>query len=251
MGWVCGRGGAACCAPAWRGLARKEPCIRQTRLTWGDHPVLQSAPSIEVPAVKEDAENENLHPGHLSIRLQGYDYSAAGFYFVTICTYEKKCILGAFHEGHLELAALGKAARECWLAIPQHFARVHLNDFVIMPNHLHGIIEIAPVGAQHAAPQLGADPHERHPAAPQLGADPHERHPAFVKPGSLGAIIRSYKAAVTRKARRELAWHGEVWQRNYFERVLRDGKEIADASRYIAENPMMWELDQENLSTKR
>jgi putative transposase len=56
---------------------------------------------------------------------------------------------------------------------------------------------------------------------------------------------------VTRKARRELAWHGEVWQRNYFERVLRDGKEIADASRYIAENPMMWELDQENPSRKK
>jgi putative transposase len=120
--------------------------------------------------VEEDTENEKLHPGHHSIRLKEYDYSAAGFYFVTICTCEKKCILGAFHEGHIELAALGKAARECWLAIPQHFARAHLNEFVIMPNHLHGIVEIVAVGAQHAAPQLGADSHERNPAFVKRGA---------------------------------------------------------------------------------
>jgi putative transposase len=185
-----------------------------------------------VVAVEKDAEREKLHPGHHSIRLQKYDYSAAGFYFVTICTSERKCILGTFHAGHIELSELGEAARECWVAIPRHFARTNLHEFVIMPNHLHGIVEIVVVGAQHAAPLLATDS--------------HERNPAFVKPGSLGAIVRSYKAAVTRQMRRELGWHGEVWQRNYFERVLRDGKEIADASRYIAENPKMWELDEEN-----
>jgi len=182
-------------------------------------------------------EREKLHPGHHSIRLQEYDYSAPGFYFVTICTSERKCILGAFHEGHIKLNDLGETIRECWLAIPRHFAKVNLHEFVIMPNHLHGIVEIVAVGAQHAAPLLGTNS--------------NARNPAFVKPGSLGAIIRSYKAAVARQARRELGWHGEVWQRNYFERVLRDGKEIAEAGRYIAENPMMWELDLENPVKRR
>jgi putative transposase len=177
-------------------------------------------------------EGEKLHPGHHSIRLKEYDYSAAGFYFVTICASERKCVLGAFHEGQIELSVLGETVRECWLAIPLHFAKVKLHEFVIMPNHLHGIVEIVAVGAQHAAPLLGKDS--------------DVRNPAFVKHGSLGATVRSFKAAVTRKARRELGWNGDVWQRNYFERVLRHGKEIADAGRYIAENPMMWELDQEN-----
>ena len=182
--------------------------------------------------MEEHAEREKLHPGHHSIRLKEYDYSAAGFYFVTICASERKCVLGAFHEGHIKLSVLGETVRECWLAIPRHFAKVNLHEFVIMPNHLHGIVEIVAVGAQHAAPLLGKDS--------------EVRNPAFVKHGSLGATVRSFKAAVTRKARRELGWNGEVWQRNYFERMLRDGKEIADAGRYIAENPAMWELDQEN-----
>jgi putative transposase len=185
-----------------------------------------------VLAVEKRGEVEKLHPGHHSIRPKEHDYSTAGFYFVTICASERKCIFGSFNEGHIELTALGKAARECWLVIPRHFAKVKLHEFVIMPSHLHAIVEIVVVGAQHPAPQLGTDS--------------DERNLPLVKPGSLGTIIRSYKAAVTRQARRELGWHGDIWQRNYFERLLRDGKEIADAERYIAENPMMWELDQES-----
>jgi putative transposase len=138
-------------------------------------------------------EGEKLHPGHHSIRLKEYDYSAAGFYFVTICASERKCVLGAFHEGQIELSVLGETVRECWLAIPLHFAKVKLHEFVIMPNHLHGIVEIVAVGAQHAAPLLGKDS--------------DVRNPAFVKHGSLGATVRSFKAAVTRKARRELGWN--------------------------------------------
>src|SRR6266404_159809 len=182
--------------------------------------------------MEEQVAREKLHPGHHSIRVKEYDYSAAGFYFVTICASERKCILGSYQEGHLELSGLGGIAQECWLAIPRHFATARVHEFVIMPNHLHGIVEIVAVGAQHAAPLLGKDS--------------DVRNLAFVKHGSLGATVRSFKAAVTRKARRELGWNGDVWQRNYSERVLRDGKEIADAGRYIAENPMMWELDQEN-----
>jgi putative transposase len=127
-------------------------------------------------------ENERLHPGHRSIRLKERDYSAAGFYFVTICASERKCVLGAFHNGYIELSKLGKAARECWLAIPRHFARVRPHEFVIMPNHVHGIVEIVAVGAQHAAPQLGTNS--------------WERNPAFVKPESLGAIVRPCKAVM-------------------------------------------------------
>jgi putative transposase len=183
-----------------------------------------------------ELDDQTLHAGHHSIRLNKYDYSAPGFCFVTICAHGKKCVLGTFHEGRIGLSELGKIVRDCWADIPRHFPRVKLHGFVIMPNHLHGIVEIVAVGAQHAAPLLGK--------TSDIGVRPH------VKAGSLGAIVRSFKAAVTRLARGEFGGNGDIWQRNYFERVLRDGQEISDAGRYIAENPRMWELDRENPQKK-
>jgi putative transposase len=181
---------------------------------------------------------EKLHPGHRSIRLKGRDYSAAGLYFVTICTHERKCIFGGFAGGVLEFSPLGRIVRESRVAIPEHFVLTNLHGFVIMPNHLHGLVEIVrQAGAQRAAPLQGTA------ASDSWGPG--------VRPGSLAAIVRSFKAAVTLRARRELGWIGEIWQRNYFERVVRDGQEFSDVSRYIEENPMRWEFDHENPKRKQ
>jgi REP-associated tyrosine transposase len=175
---------------------------------------------------------EALHPGHRSIRLQDYDYSAPGSYFVTICAHEKRCIFGRISGPGVELNAPGRIVRECWIAIPLHFARVNVHAFVIMTNHMHGIIEIGcQAGAQHAAPLRDIRP-----------AEGRQK----LRPGALSAIVRSFKGAVTRKAREELGCKGEIWQRNYFERIVRDGQEFADASAYIVENPRKWEWDREN-----
>jgi len=177
--------------------------------------------------MESDSADEKLHPGHRSIRLRGHDYSAAGFYFVTICTENKKCTLGPAADTRGRLSALGEIVRDYWVAIPEHFANVRLHAFVVMPNHFHGIVElVANQGRSSAAPLPVGAPR--------------------VAPGSLGTIVRSFKAAVTKWARAELKWEGEVWQRNYFERVLRDGQEIADATAYISENPKRWEWDREN-----
>jgi len=171
--------------------------------------------------------DEDLHPGHHSIRLKAHDYAGGGFYFVTICAHEKKCMFGRIVTREMQLTPLGQIVRECWIRIPEHFPRVHLHGYVLMPNHLHGIVEI------------GCQP-GRSSAAPLRAAQPR------VIPGSLGAVVRSFKAAVSKRASQELSWEGEVWQRNYFERALRDGKEHADARRYIGENILKWELDLEN-----
>jgi putative transposase len=179
-------------------------------------------------------DEEGLHPGRRSIRLQHHDYAAPACYFVTICTDGKRCLFGRVLQGSVELTELGRITRENWMAIPSHFANVNLHAFVVMPNHVHGIIEIGcRVGAQRAAPLPSALDAKR-----------------VVEKGSLAAIVRSYKAAVTLRARRELGWKEEVWQRNYFERFLRDGQEFADAARYIGENPVKWELDKENPEAK-
>ncbi len=164
-----------------------------------------------------------------SIRLKNRDYALRDQYFVTICAHERRCVFGSVADGRLVPTALGRLVRECWVAIPQHFHVVTLDEFVIMPNHLHGVITLTPlVGAQHRCALPG-------------GATANG-----VAPGSLGAIIRSFKAIVARRAHKELGWKGPIWQRNYFERVLRDGKEFSDVSRYIMENPKKWEMDREN-----
>jgi putative transposase len=93
------------------------------------------------------------HPGYRPMRLKDRDYSAPGLYFVTICATQMRCIFGRVRQKSLELSSLGHIARESWIGIPQHFARVNLHSFVIMPNHIHGIVEIVATGlAQDAAP---------------------------------------------------------------------------------------------------
>jgi putative transposase len=120
----------------------------------------------------------NSHPGYRQMRLKNRDYAAPGLYFVTICASQRRCVLGRVNRKRVELTSLGHIARECWIAIPLHFARVNLHAFVIMPNHLHGIIEIAAAGlAQHTAPLQ-----EKQRGGLQ-----------GVQSGSLSAIVRSFR----------------------------------------------------------
>jgi putative transposase len=177
-----------------------------------------------------DPDNRDvLHPGHHSIRLKGADYSQPGFYLVTLCSFQRKCTFGTVVDSHVSLSAVGRIVNECWLEIPNHFSAVNLLDFVVMPTHLHGIIEI------------GCQP-GRCSAAPLRGEKPG----VGITPGSLGAIVRSFKSAVTRIAHTELQLGGEIWQRNYFETILRPGVQLANARAYIKENPQKWEWDREN-----
>jgi putative transposase len=181
--------------------------------------------------MREDFEDQALHPGHHSIRLRGYDYSSEGLYFVTICSHQKRCVFGRIVEARAALSQAGLILRECWVAIPSHFARTRLHEFVIMPNHLHGIVEIcAKLGRSNAAPLR----------APVTS----------VKAGSLGAIVRSFKAAATKRAHEQLNWTGPLWRRNYFEAIVHDGEEPSAATRYILENPARWEWDRENPERK-
>jgi REP element-mobilizing transposase RayT len=176
------------------------------------------------------AEEKKFH--RRSIRLHGADYSEPGAYFVTICAAERRNVFGKIDEGRAFLSLLGEIARACWVQIPAHFPAASLKEFVVMPNHLHGIIGLT-VGARYIVPL-------------DLSARRPERFKKPVK-GSIPTIVRTFKAAVARRAKKELGMDGgDIWQRNYFERVLRDGKEYTDASKYILENPMRWEWDEEN-----
>jgi REP element-mobilizing transposase RayT len=174
-----------------------------------------------------------------SIRLPDFDYSGPGDYFVTLVALGRECLFGEIKEGVMVLSAIGGIAEEHWRAIPEHFPMVELGAHVVMPNHVHGIIIIREtnVGATHRpASQRVA----------HMGNMERAFHWDAPTKGSLGAIIGAYKMSVTRRIHRELDDNVHVWQRNYFEHVIRNDEEHSRIHDYIESNIENWAQDDEN-----
>jgi REP element-mobilizing transposase RayT len=176
---------------------------------------------------KFDPQKHHRH----SIRLKGYDYSQEGAYYVTIVTWRRDFLFGEIVNQEMMLSKRGQIADACWREIPNHFPHVELGAYVIMPNHMHGIIFIKDGrrGAIYRAPTDDAN---------------IEKFGEPVK-GSLPTIIRTYKAAVTRLIGRELNETG-IWQRNYYDHIIRDEKDLQNKTDYIEANPRLWDEDDEN-----
>jgi len=149
----------------------------------------------------------------------------------------------------MRLNDLGEIASAHWVEIPSHFSNVTLDTFVVMPNHVHGVVIIRPptgveicVGAQHVAPP---NYHRAQHAAPLQ--DVQHVLPANVVPGSLGAIVRSFKSAVTKHiGTSRTSTEMPVWQRNYYEHIIRNEKDLLRIRDYILDNPLHWDDDREN-----
>jgi putative transposase len=155
-----------------------------------------------------------------SIRLRGYDYSQAGAYFVTICTQNRECLFGDMMDGEMLLNDAGNIVHQCWDDIPNHFPHVDLDEFGVMPNHVHGIIMIVD--------------------SPSVGAKNFSPLPGTSK--TIGSIVRGFKIGVTKWMRNNTLIH-DVWQRNYWEHIVRDESELNRIREYIRNNPVQWELD--------
>ena len=169
-----------------------------------------------------------------SPRLRGYDYRTAGAYFVTVCTANMQHRFGTIRNGIMHLNDEGQIARQCWLAIPDHFPHVELDAFIIMPNHMHGIVVIvedakdSSVRTRHAS------------SVPQTPSMRPKGTPA----GSLGAIIGSYKSAVTREINRSNGTPGaRVWHGRYHDHIIRSEADLERIRAYILYNPSMWPAD--------
>jgi len=162
-----------------------------------------------------------------SIRLPGYDYAQPGGYFVTICTQGRACQFGEVIDGEMRLNHAGKIVEECWSAIPDHFPSVEMDKFTIMPNHIHGILVMCGRGTACRAP-----------TAEQFGKP---------RPGSLPTIMRSFKSAVTIRINQMRSTPGQpIWQRNYYEHIIRNDGALGRIREYIAYNPAKWADDPEN-----
>ncbi len=173
--------------------------------------------------------NSNYNPKihhRKSIRLQNYDYSQNGYYFITICTKDKKCLFGKIENEKMILNELGKIAYKELQKTEEIRKNVKLDKFVIMPNHIHAIIVIdKPVGA--------------------YGNTPLQCKTKFKSPSNnLGAIVRGYKSAVTKQINEYRKTPKlPVWQRNYYEHIIRNEKSLNQIQEYIICNPITWKKD--------
>lgn len=190
---------------------------------------------------------DSLKHHRQSIHLPNYDYTQPGAYFVIIVTWQRKFTFGEFVGEEIRLMVAGKIAFREWSRLPNRFPFLILNEFVVMPNHIHGIVVItgtdaADVGAGRGAAGSSQDIEpEFNPLRPYK--DPQPR----VTPGSLGAIIRAYKSSVTLRYNRTRFSNGEpLWQRNYYEHIIRDDEDWERIRFYIQTNPLHWSQDNEN-----
>jgi len=185
-----------------------------------------------------------------SIRLPGYDYASPGSYFVTVCTHQRKLLFGEVIAGQMHRNALGDIVHAEWYATERVRPEVRLDAFVVMPNHLHGILEIIDVGAKRGlahrahARADNAEMRATHRVAPTAGARSRPHGPA---PGSIGAILGQIKSLTKKAINKTRGTPGRpVWQPNYHEHVIRNEKELQRVREYICNNPLRWPSDREN-----
>ena len=176
--------------------------------------------------------NPDIHHRQ-STRLREYDYAGAGAYFVTVCVHERECLFGDIREDTMRLNEAGRIVESIWQAVPKRFPNVRLDEFRIMPNHFHGIIVITDVvGALLAAPDISSS---------------DSKQGAASSAPTLGKIMRMFKSISAIQVNLVLDRQGQpLWQRNYYERIVRDEEELATIREYIIANPMQWAEDKEN-----
>lgn len=162
--------------------------------------------------------NPNIHHRR-SIRLKGYDYLQPGGYFITICTHQRKCLFGEVVDGQMLLNNLGNIVQSHWCRLEKHHSHIRLDEFVVMPNHFHGIIIIGENVCIDAAVE------------PKKG---------------IPEIIRGFKTFSARQINKIRHQSGiPLWQRNYYERIVRNKEELNHIQKYIVNNPRNWTRDRE------
>ena len=202
--------------------------------------------------------NPQMH-NRRSIRFKGYDYTQAGLYFITICCQNRACLFGEIENGKMMLNDAGAIANDCWLNIPNHFPNAILHEYVIMPNHVHGIIEL--VGANNHSPESNQHSPESKLHSPKMHlhssknkinnvsgiGDNRAKNVSPLRSPSktVGSVVRGFKIGVTKWMRQNTDTF-YIWQRNYWEHIIRDDKSHENISQYIINNPTKWNNDKLN-----
>jgi REP element-mobilizing transposase RayT len=166
-----------------------------------------------------------------SIRLKGYDYAYPGAYFVTICTHNREHLFGEIVDSQMQWNEHNCIVQACWDDLPYHYPHVELDAFVVMPNHIHGIIVLVDV--------VGAGLRPAPTTAPATTPTTGKRH-------DLPEIVRAFKSFSARRINGIRQTPGvPVWQRNYYEHIIRDENELNCIREYVMSNPVQWQYDRE------
>jgi REP element-mobilizing transposase RayT len=206
--------------------------------------------------------DKSFLPQRRSVRLKGYDYSKPSAYFLTICTRDKKQMFGSVKGDRMIPNTLGNFVSDCWMEIPDHFRHVELAAHVVMPNHVHGIIIL------RANPGSKVKSNNRTPSSidsenivkverraqdavslrPEtVRSQKHGRNFLAMHAGSIAAIVRSFKSASTKRIRQALRNpRFNIWQRGYYEHVIRDEDDFRNSCDYVRTNPARWSFDEED-----
>jgi len=186
-----------------------------------------------------------------SARLPSWDYTSSGYYFITICTLNRACFFGDVIKGEMQPSRLGEIGQRFWAEIPNHTRNAALDEYVVMPNHVHGIIIISQSGVgtpPTSVETLRSTPVETLHATslPRPPRDPNDPM-SVISPqaGSLAAMVRSYKSAVSYWA----SHNGRPdfgWQARYHDHIIRDEENLSQVRQYLRDNPLNWHLDREN-----
>lgn len=171
-----------------------------------------------------------------STRLRGYDYSNPGAYFVTICAFDRQHLFGEVLQGQMRLNELGKIIERCWFDIPQHCSNVLLDEFVCMPNHLHGIIVLLRRYGDPLTKERRRDTPWRVPTE------------TFGKPrkGSLSTIVRLFQSSATKTIRESRGYAGPIWQSRFYDHISSSDHSLDRIRNYIRLNPTLWQYDRNN-----
>ena len=172
-----------------------------------------------------------------SIRLSGYDYSQPGAYFITVCTDNRECLFGEIVDGEMRLSPIGAIACNSWLEILNHFPTVELDEYIIMPNHIHAIV-------------MWIDEPQNQPCRDLINQIPTNKTNWILTKNpkrTLGKIIRHYKARTTTMIRRA-GFPLFQWQRNYYDHIIRTEKDLNTIREYIHDNATKWYIDNENFN---
>ena len=196
--------------------------------------------------MKFDAEKHHRR----SIRLRGYNYAQTGAYFVTIVTKDRECLFGEIVDGEVRLNDAGRVIQATWNELPEHYPGVECDASIVMPNHVHGVIVLGDDGGV-GSNDVGAGPR----ACPERGKPQSSGQPRGVAPTiSLPDVVHRLKTLTTKryidgvKSSDWASFAGRLWQRNYYEHIVRDENELRCIREYIVNNPLQWESDQENPS---
>ena len=214
---------------------------------------LRNQSIYNLPMTKFDPQNTpSGHRHHRrSIRLKGYDYSQEGAYFVTIVTWRRDFLFGEIVNKEMRLNKVGKVIEWEWLELPKRLPYIELGAYVVMPNHFHGILYIHEnVGATRKGQTMilpSEEPMQANSPVSIDGSPLPRTLPRGPKPASLGAIIAQFKSRVTKRIWKFPEFkETPIWQRNYYEHIIRNDKDLQNKTDYIEANPLLWEQDHEN-----